>query len=158
EEGYELYFMGIEGETFEMTEEGDDEYVEDIKNNPDGLNLDQSVSRYLTWPGGMYPGITMQIHFKGAEGTEVSTKAVEKLEANLIDEVWPAFTYTEEENSKLSAFGSDIEKYVGEMQDNFITGNASFDEWDQLIETLEEMNLEEYMEIQQAAYERYESE
>src|SRR5699024_3779403 len=49
EEGSELYFMGIEGETFDMTEEGDYEYVEDIKNNPDGLNLDQSVSRYLTW-------------------------------------------------------------------------------------------------------------
>jgi putative aldouronate transport system substrate-binding protein len=103
----------------------------------------------------MYPSITKQEYFKGAEGSEISQKAAEKLEPNLIDEVWPAFTYTEEENKKISAFGADIEKYVAEMQDKFITGDVSFDQWDKYIKTLEDMNLEEYMDIQQAAYERY---
>lgn len=157
DEGQELFMMGIEGETFEITEDGEYEYVEDIRDNPDGLNLDQSVSRYLTWPGGMYPGITKKKFFKGAEASDISQETVEKLEPNLIDEVWPAFTYTEEENKKMTSFGADIEKYVGEARDKFVNGDMSFDEWDNYVKTIEDMNLEEYMEIQQEAYERYES-
>lgn len=157
DDGAELFMMGIEGETFEKTEDGEYEYVDEISNNQDGLNLDQAVAQYLTWPGGFYPSITKEKYFKGAEGSETSKKAAEKLEPDFIDEAWPAFTYTEDENKKVSAFGADIEKYVDEMEDKFITGDASFDEWDNYIKTLEDMNLDEYMEIQQAAYERYES-
>jgi len=155
DEGMELFMMGIEGETYEITEDGDYEYVEDIRDNPDGLNLDQAISRYLTWPGGGYPGIVKEAFFKGAEGSERSIEAAEKIEDDLIDDVWPAFTYTDDESKKLNAFGSDIEKYVGEMQDKFISGDKSFEEWDDYVETIEGMNLEEYLDIQQAAYERY---
>lgn len=157
DEGAKLYMMGIEGETFEINDDGDYEYVEDIRNNPDGLTLDQSIARYLTWPGGQYPAIVKPEYFKGAEGSEAAKEAFAKLEPDVIEEVWPGFTYTEEENKKMASFGADIDKYVSEMTDKFINGDVSFDKWDEYVKTLEDMDLEEYVEIQQDAYERYES-
>lgn len=157
DEGAKLYMMGIEGETYEVTEDGEYEFVDKIRNNPDGLNLDQSIAKYLTWPGGMYPAIVKPDYFKGAEGSEAAKVAFAKLEPDAIEEVWPAFTFTEEENKKMASFGADINKYVSEMTDKFVKGDISFDKWDEYVKTLEDMNLEEYLEIQQAAYERYEN-
>jgi len=157
DEGSELFLMGIEGETFEINEDGDHEYVEDIRDNPEGLTLDQAVARYLTWPGGGYPAYNKEKYYKGSEGTEATHKAVEKIKPDLIEEVWPAFSYTEEENRIMQTTGADIEKYVDESTDKFISGDMSFDQWDEYVQTIKDMNLEEYMEIQQNAYERYES-
>lgn len=155
DEGKQLFFMGKEGETFENTDDGDYEFVDKIADNPDGLTLNQAVADYLTWPGGNYPSIVEEKYFKGAESSDKSLKTADQIEPDKIEEFWPSFTYTDEENKKLSGFGADIEKYVGEMQDKFIKGEESFDEWDNYVETIKEMGLDEYMEIQQDAYERY---
>ncbi|WP_066190610.1 type 2 periplasmic-binding domain-containing protein [Gracilibacillus timonensis] len=155
DEGATMLFMGVEGETYEVTEEGDKEYVEEITNNPDGLTFEQALRPYITWLGGGYPGLVQSDYFKGAENSPESIEATELIEPDIIDEIWPDFPYTVEENQRLSALKADIEKYVVEMQDKFIAGEESFDNWDNYVETLENMGLDEYMEIQQAAYERY---
>ncbi|WP_278253258.1 hypothetical protein [Bacillus sp. SD088] len=41
------------------------------------------------------------------------------------------------------------------MRDKFITGNVPFSKWEDYVKTLDEMGLDKYMEIKQAAYERY---
>src|SRR5699024_7260633 len=156
DEGAKLFFMGVEGETYEVNDDGEYEYVDEIKDNPD-LTLDQAVSKYMTWPGGGYPGIIKEEYFKGSEGTPESKKAAEKLEPDFVDEVWPSFKDTEEENKIMTTTGADIEKYVDEMRDKFIKGSESLDEWDKYVETIEKMGLDEYMEVQKEAYERFES-
>src|SRR5699024_9609122 len=157
EDGAKLLYLGVEGETFEETEDGEYEFVEEITNNPDGLTFDQALAQYLTYPGGNHVGRVQEKYFKGSEATQQELDATEKLEEYVIDEVWPEFTYTKEENEKLKTFGQDIDKYVGEMRDKFITGDASFDEWDHYVEEIKKMNLEEYMNIKEKAYERYKS-
>ena len=157
DEGAKLFFMGLEGETYETMDNGELDYLDKIKNSPEGLTLDQELIKYLTWPGGGYPGIVKEEFFKGAESSPSEIEATKKLEPNVIDEVWPRFTYTIEENNKLSALGSDIEKYVNEMRDKFITGDLPFSEWDNYVETINQMGLEEYMNIQKEALKRYES-
>jgi len=157
DEGAKLFFMGIEGETFEETEDGEFEYVDDITNSKDGLSLDQELAKYFTWLGGGYPGIVKEEYFNGAEASPSEIEAAEVLEPDLIDEVWaPGFTYTEEENRVLDSTGADIEKYVNEMRDKFIAGDESFDNWDQYVSEIEKMNLDEYMKIEQDAYEKFE--
>src|SRR5699024_4887141 len=123
----------------------------------DELSLDQAVSEYLTWPGGGYPGIVKEKFFKGAEGMPSEIKASKVLEPDVIEEAWPwsGFNYTEEESDILSTSGTDIEKYVSEMRDKFITGDEPFSEWDNYVKTIEGMGLDKYLEIQQTAYERY---
>lgn len=155
DEGSKMFFMGEEGTTFEEKENGEIDYVDEILNSPDGLTFEQELKKYVTYMGGGYPGIVKQEFFKGAESKPESIEVAEMLEPFLIDEVWPHFTYTEEEQKILDSVGSDIHKFVNEMQDKFITGNESLDNWDKYIESIESQGLEEYMEVQQAAYERY---
>ncbi|GIN74457.1 ABC transporter substrate-binding protein [Bacillus sp. J14TS2] len=155
EEGAELFFMGIEGETFERDEDGNAQYLDEITDSPDGLSMEQKLSDYITWLGGGYPGIVKQETFQGAEGLESSIEAAEKLEPNMLDEIWPSFTYTVEESNKLSGLEADIHKYVNEMQDKFITGTESFSKWDDYIKEIEKMGLDQYMDIQEEAYKRY---
>ncbi|GIN70861.1 ABC transporter substrate-binding protein [Bacillus sp. J14TS2] len=157
EEGAKLFFMGVEGVTYEETEDGEYEYVDEIKNDPDGLTVEQAVSKYLTYPGGTYPALVTEEYFQGSQGTDMSLDAADRLEPHLIEEVWPAFIFTDEEQKVMDTSGADIEKYVNEMRDRFIVGESSFSEWDKYIETIEKMGLEKYMETQQKAYERYKS-
>src|SRR5699024_6222739 len=109
-------------------------YVDDITDNPDGLTLDQAAAQYLTWVGGNSVGIALEDYYKGSEASYQELDAADKLEEYAIDEVWPSLTYTKEENDKLSTFGEDIDKYVEEMRDKFISGSESFEQWDRYVE------------------------
>lgn len=155
EEGARLFFLGVEGVTYEVTEDGEYQYMDHIVNSPEGLTMEQELSKYITWLGGGYPGIVREKTFKGAESLPKTVEAAKRLEPYLIDEIWPSFTYTEEENRKLAGLQGDIHKYVNEMRDKFITGTEPLSKWDEYVEQIKKMKLDEYMKIQQAALDRY---
>jgi len=155
DEGAKLFFMGVEDITYKTNEDGTLEYLDEIDNNPDGLTFSEALSKYMTWSGGGYPGIVMEDYFNGAESMEPSITATEELIPYFPEEVWPQFTFTNKESKELASLASDIEKYVNEMRDKFITGNVSLDEWDSYIAEIKKMGLDAYMEIQENAYERY---
>lgn len=155
EEGSTMFFLGIEGESYEEKEDGTLDYLDEIKNSPDGKSLEEKLADYITYLGGGYPGRVMEESFKGAEALQSSLDAAELVEPYIVEEIWPSFTYTTDENKKLSAIKSDLEKYVDEMQDKFITGDKPFSEWDDYVEKVENMRLDEYLEIQQDALDRY---
>lgn len=155
DEGSKLFYMGIEGETFEKMDDGTYEYVERITKSPDGLSLNEEIVKELAWVGASAPSVIKQEYFSGTESSPRALAAAEILEPYFITERWPAFLYTAEESKELTSLSADIEKYVDEMRDKFITGNTSFDEWDNYIERLNSMGLIDYMKIQEQAYERY---
>lgn len=155
DEGSELFFMGVEGETFEYDSDGIPQYLDEIKDSPEGLTQEQELVKHLAWIGIGAPGLMKEKYFDGSEALPEAVEAAEALKPYLIDEPWPNFTYTEEEAKVLSSTGADIEKYANEIRDKFITGDVPFSDWDNYVETLNDMGLDEYMEIQSAAYERY---
>src|SRR5699024_4782681 len=154
DEGARLYYMGVEGETYEENEDGELEYLDKITDSEEGLTFEQEIAKYLTWLGGVM-GIIKEEYFQGSESAPKSLEAADLLEPHVPDVIWPGFTYTEEENKVLSSKGSDIDKYVSEMTDKFISGDEPLSKWDDYVEELDKMGLEEYMDIKQAAYERY---
>ncbi len=156
EEGSKMFFMGFEGVTYEEDEDGNFEYLEEITDNPDGLNMDQAISEYLTWPGGYYPGIVREAYFQGAEAKENSRINAEKAKPYRIDDddILPGLNYTVEENDQISAITTDLQTYIDEMKAEFITGKRSFDQWDEYINTLDKMGVDQYLELSQKAYER----
>lgn len=156
DEGMLMFFMGIEGETYEMTENGP-ELMDHITNSEEGLTLTQELAKYLINPGGNHPVMVTDDYFTGSENAPTDIEAMEVLEPYLIDEIWPSFTYEKEDNDRMTVLATDIGKYVSEMQAQFITGSTELNdtEWDKYVKTLEGMKLDEYMEIQEAAYERY---
>lgn len=160
DEGIKLFFMGFKDETYTENADGSVDYTDEIKNNPNGLTLDQAISQYLVWPGGYYPGFVKQAYFKGAESLPTSVENAKKADPYTLkaDDIWPAFNFNAEEQKELTTLQTDINTYVTEMQDKFIVGDVSFDEWDNYVATLDEMGLKRYIEIYQAALDRYTAE
>lgn len=54
EEGTVLCRLGIEGESYEVVD-GKYQLLDNIKNNPDGLTLDQALGQWAIFPGGYLP-------------------------------------------------------------------------------------------------------
>ncbi|WP_280528611.1 extracellular solute-binding protein [Bacillus sp. J14TS2] len=154
EEGIKLFYMGIEGETYQEASDGSYEYVEKITDSPNGLTFEQEASKYVPWFG-MPMGTIKEEFFLGTASSEGAIEAAKKVEPYTPEEIWPQFTYKDDESRDLASVGTDIDKYVEEMRDKFITGNVPFSKWDDYVKTLDEMGLDKYMEIKQAAYERY---
>ncbi|GAB6929145.1 extracellular solute-binding protein [Paenibacillus sp. JCM 10914] len=158
DEGAQFYFMGKEGETYNKNAEGQLEYVKEITENADGLTQDQAMAKYFTWLGGSYPGLVREQWFKGSETLPTAMAAAEKAEPNAVKEILYNFNYTIEETDIMSSIGKDIQDYVTEMEAKFVNGSASFSQWDEYVNTLNKMGLDRYMEVYQAAYDRYRAE
>lgn len=155
EEGMKLIFMGVEGETYTEKEDGSFEYVDKIMNSSEGLTMDQELAKYVPWASIFAPAMFKQDYFKGSESSPLSLETAEQLKPYLPDEIWPDFTYTEEENKQLESLEADIIKYADENRDKFIAGTLALSEWDSYVDTVQKMGLDRYMEIQKEAYERY---
>lgn len=154
-EGAVLYWMGVEGKTYEM-KDGKYRFVQDIANNPNGLTLDQAISRELVAPFTNHPIVREErFSWDTGEGLPEVIEAAGQLQPYLPKEVWPAFLHTQQENERMIALSNDINKYVAEMRTQFITGKAPMSKWDEYVATIKKMGLDEYMAIYQAAYDRY---
>ncbi|NGP43838.1 extracellular solute-binding protein [Bacillaceae bacterium SIJ1] len=156
QEGMKLFFMGVEGKTFEKAEDGSLKFMDHIINSKEGLPFEEEAKKYLTFPGGGFPSMVNKDFFQGVANAPQSLEASEKLEPDMIpdDQIWPTLTHTKDEIDQLQGFGTDIEKYVGEMRDKFISGDEPLSEWDSYVTEIEKMGLEEYIKIKSAALER----
>lgn len=159
DEGSQFFYMGIEGETFEETDEGEFVYTDTILDpvKSGELTFGQSITKHLVWPATGAAGIVKQVYFDGSESHPKSVAAAKELEPFLPEEAWPQFTTTEEESNFLSSVGADLEKYVVETRDKFIVGQIPLSEWDDYIKTLNQIGLEKYMSTYQDIYERYQA-
>lgn len=154
DEGNRLFFMGIEGVSYEK--EGDSyEYVDEITDNPDGLTPDEARKPYVIYIGGGYPGIVLEEHFKGWESTPQAREGTAVLWDHRPEEVWAPFTYTTDEATEMNGLTTDLDKLTAESRDNFITGKLNPADWDKHVAQYENAGLPRYMEIQQAALDRY---
>src|SRR5690625_7585190 len=80
--------------------------------------------------------------------------AAEKIEPFVPEEIWPRFTFTAEENKILQSTGRDIEKFVEEMRDQFILGDADLEDWDDYVNEIEKSCIDEVVEVYLYDYDR----
>lgn len=153
EEGAELYYMGVEGETFEK-KDGKAVYMDHILNPEGDMTFEQAIAKQLTWLGSIN-GIIKADYFQGGESAPQSMDAAEKIAPFVPDEIWPRFTFTDEENKILQSIGQDVNNYVEEMRDKFITGDEDLAGWDKYVKTLDQIGLEQVVEVYQDAFDRY---
>lgn len=87
---------------------------------------------------------------------ETSTENFAIVEKFVDKETWPRPYYTTEDSSRVNEILTDITTYVEQMKANFITGKTDIDaEWDNYIAKLKKLGAEEYLEINQRAYDIY---
>lgn len=154
EEGHNLFNFGTEGVSYNW--EGDTAvYTETITNNEDGWPIAQALAKYIraNYNGPFVQDMNYLEQYLQLETAKLcpSTWGVETAKEHTL----PPITPTEEESKELATITNEMDTYVEEMMLKFIFGTESLDNWDTYIQTLEGMNLQRAIEIEKAAYERY---
>ncbi|MBY4985481.1 extracellular solute-binding protein [Streptococcus suis] len=83
-----------------------------------------------------------------------------KLDSEINQYALPAFpnvSYSQEELTRLSAIYVDINSYATQMASKWVVEGGIDKEWDDYIKQLKAMGLDEFMQIQETAFERYQS-
>lgn len=156
DEGSLMYHYGIEGETYEKKEDGTYDFIQSVYDEIGGNNsFDSVVSKYVSYAGGNNPTIIKEPFFAGAEMQPIPYQAALNMMPFVPEEVWPDFTFTLEENERLSVVKTDLNKYFSQMRTEFISGKTSLDTWDNYLQQMEKMGLQEFMQLYNQAYERY---
>lgn len=154
EEGHNLFNFGTEGVSYNW--EGDTAvYTETITKNEDGWPIAQALAKYIraNYNGPFVQDMNYLEQYLQLETAKLcpTTWGVETAK----DHTLPPITPTEEESKELATITNEIDTYMEEMMLKFIFGTESLDNWDNYIQTLEGMNLQRAVEIERAAYERY---
>jgi len=71
------------------------------------------------------------------------------------EEVILKVPFTTEENDRISEILNSLKTYIDESTQRFIVGDMPFSEWDNYVSELNNIGLEEYLEVVQQAYDRY---
>lgn len=156
EEGTALARLGIKDVTYTVESDGSYKLKDEFANNPQGLTVDEALSDYTIFQGG-------QIIQRVTQKVDQSAAVLPEMIANkdvirpflVADEKLMIPSFSDDENIQLSAIATDIESFTDEQVVNFITGAKPLSEWDSYVSSLNNMNLERYLGIYQAAYDRW---
>lgn len=152
-EGHMLFNFGIEGVSYKM-ENGYPKYTDVVTKNPEGKSMSLAMSDFMRshYDG---PFIQDKRYFEQFMKYPDQVKAVETWAKAGSSNNLPKITATPQESEKLAAIMTEVKVYVDEMFVKFIMGQESLDKFDQYVDRVKKMGLDEAVKIQQAALERY---
>ncbi|MGO4938022.1 extracellular solute-binding protein [Fundicoccus sp. Sow4_H7] len=166
EEGYELLNQGPEGALWNYAENDEGEQVKIF--NLDNVNLDNTEDyRGQITPAYGIPVPALEIDLDpiyADPNQEVDTTFFDFLVAETAEKVTPyaevpyPITYlTVEEQDIISINATDLATFVTEMEAKFITGveELNDDTWQNYLNIIDSMGVEEYIQIYQDAYDRW---
>lgn len=155
EEGHMLFNFGKEGVSYELVD-GYPKYTDDIMKNPNGLNVSQAMSMHFRAAYGgpfvqdkRYIEQYMELDSQ-KEAIQVWSEPENKIQM-------PKVTMTADENKQFASIMTDLNTYSDEMVTKFIMGVEPLANFDQYVQTLKSMGIEEAIKIQQAALDRFNS-
>ena len=152
EEGSILANFGIEGESYEIGEDGKPHYTDIIDaSSHDGVNIFHIYNyAFLTFP--FLSQDKERIQNRPAEIIELQSRWI--LSGTDFG-VLPTLTLSEAETAEASTKLNDINTYVEEMSTRIIMGYEPVSSWEQFGTELQRMGLEDVLAAYQAAYGRY---
>lgn len=156
DDGIRLFFMGIEGETWEYDADGNVVPTDYVAKNPDGMNMEEAMGTYICWSGGSNPSVAEDKYFGQYIG-EITVTAANNLAPYTPSEIWPAsMPYTTEEAELNAEYILEIETYANDVRAQFINGAKNVDtDWDAYVDQLNKMDIEGWKELFQTALDRY---
>lgn len=101
-------------------------------------------------------GFNSQVSYAGANG-DASKLALDESFAKLAVDAYPNVSYTQEQLMSLSTLYTDINAYVDSMQATWVTEGGIDEQWDAYISQLEAMGLNDFLAIQQDAFDTYQA-
>jgi len=157
DEGVLFYHYGIEGDTCVKNSDGSYDYAQKIYDEITGnKSFDEVIAKYSPYVYGNNPTIMKYPYFSGQEMTPIPMKAAANLMPYTPKEVWPFFTYTDEETQIINEYSSAVNDYCMQMSAEFLTGRRPLDDknWDEYVKTVHSLGLDKLLEAQEAAYSR----
>lgn len=70
---------------------------------------------------------------------------------------YPNIYFEQDQLREIERIERDLTTYVDQMKAEFVTGKKPFSEWEEYVQTIEDMNIEELVRIHQEGYEQYQS-
>lgn len=155
-EGTVLVRLGIEGKSYQKGGDGTYSLLEAIKHDPNGLTQDQALAKWALYSGGNMPQYATDKVDQSAAQLPETKAANATLQPNLIsfDKI-PRLHFSADESIRLSNYAQDIKSYINENVIKFITGQRDLSTYDQYVADLNKMNVKDYKDIYQLAYERW---
>lgn len=127
---------------------------------PEGYASSEEYRGTLTPNCGTFtPGVVSSKFLLGLNAAHVVNLEEQIAKAYLpyMKDSFPMVKFTAKEQEEVATLSTDIEKYVGQMEARFITGEISIDKWDEYVENLKKMNVDRLTELYQVAYDRFSS-
>ena len=150
DEGVGLTEWGIEGKTYTW-EGGQRRFTDFVLNNPDGLDPYNAL-RSLGAANTILVRTPRDVYAALNEGNNAVAYA--NLLANAMVEPFPNVMPTEEEQAILDRIGPDFNTYVEENIILFLMGVNSMDQYDDFLNTLHAIGLDELVAVRQAHFDR----
>lgn len=156
DEGLEFAKWGVEGETY--TKDADGSYVLDPNITVMGLNPDAPENLQVDY--GFSNGVFTLVHGSTIELDRSMLRPevidfVEAMSTKTIADFPPPRPLDEIEREQVSLYQSSLKDHVWQNTAAFILGQRSLDQWDAYVSELEGMNMNQYLEIVNAAQQRY---
>ena len=155
DEGLEFAKWGVEGETYNVGDDGTRTLVENIDIN--GLN--PGAPEALNTDYGFHNGVFMPAHGSTVDLVEsmLRPEVIEFIDAMNQKEpavIPPPIPFEEMEREEASLHQQSLQDHVMQNTAQFILGQRSFDEWDQYVTELEGQNMQQYVDMANEAYQR----
>ena len=154
EEGQMLYNYGIEGKSYEI-KDGKPVFTEFVTNNPDGIDFSTLYSEYAKASNN-----APTIQFRAVQEAErvypEQNEAVALWSDTDMDKhKLPLISLSADETDAISSRITEIRTFADEMKFAFITGNKPISEFDEYVEQLKAMGVDEVIATYGVALERY---
>ncbi|PYI56937.1 extracellular solute-binding protein [Paenibacillus flagellatus] len=152
-EGHMLFNFGVEGESYTMVN-GKPQYTDLIMKNPKKLTITQAL--------GLYNTVTYQGPYQNNAEAEKQWHAGDAQQAAMM--VWAKEAdrskylpqnLNAEEQARIASIMADLRTYMFEMINKFIMGQEKLTKFDEYIQTLKKLKIEEAIKIYQTQYDRY---
>ncbi len=153
DEGSMLFNFGTEGESYEMVN-GQPQYLDAVKNSEDGL---------VTWirSNGIQAliGMRQMPEYEAAScvNADVKTQLFNYIDNDYFYPINPSLTLTEAEQDLYEINMSSIKTYVNEELLKFFIGTRPIEEFDDFVNRINELGINEMTTLKNQAYDRYKS-
>lgn len=144
QEGGALVFMGIEGQSYQLNDDGTWEWILGDYADVSELRAAECIQ------GGAYDSsVQPELWFENkADAAEYKFQHDVPSDREYMDESFPVLTFTEDETSEIATIAADLDPYIKQYQAQVITGELDLeDSWQSYLDTMEKMKLSRLVEI-----------
>lgn len=157
EEGNLRMNWGIEGESFVYGEDGKPHYTDLILKNPDGKSIDTALANYaltaVKGPAMLVQDPDYMMEYYALDQQKRSMEAWS--DKDMDSRRFPNVSYTEAESQAITNAMADINTYVDSMIIKFLVGTESLDNFDAFVAQVNNMGIQNVIDAQQTAVDRY---